>query len=431
MTKLASIATLLALLAGATTACDMEGQTQESGDDADSVGETSQELYDPASPPAPVVTDACDDSTYDGVNWATYTSAHFAVNVLPGTAAEADITSILAKREQAYDAIRSALGISAAPTITVYLSPSRVAAGAKGKGLGQSFPGQDRIEAVYTGTADSFEVKQHGLLLTRTLEYYLDATQTRRHPFLAAGLAEALDQSGRNLHDAYALRIRAGIENRTRMVSLESTDLTGRNTGRAGSLVKYLIDQYGMATFIDIYKATALTSVQGCANKSATYGCISTATNLTTMLDGIFQAKLGKTYAQVAAGWKAEVDARMALAKGVNLPSADQAAIKNLVNLMDQAIETGDAAAYRSTMEGFYCEWQGEAGRQDIANRTVDTYQGSTSYVMRIYATGIQNFTTARVLVRRIDEKGLLSFHTLSAEKFPQGWRITYGPDWY
>lgn len=430
MTKLTSIAALLALLAGA-TACDMEGLSTESGDDADSVGETAQELYDPANPPAPVATDACDDSTYSGVEWESHTSAHFIVNVLPGTAAQADIGTILARREQAYTAIRAALGAAAEPTITVYLSPSRVAAGAKGKGLGQSFPGQDRLEAIYTGAPDSFEVKQVGHLLTRVLDYHIDPASTRRHPFLGAGLAEALDQSGRDLHDAYALRMRAGLENRTRMVSLESSDLTGRNIGKAGSLVRFLVDQYGMATFIAIYKDTALTTVQGCSTKSATYGCISSAAALTTMLDGIFQARLGQTYAQVAAAWKAVVDARMALARGVNLTAADQTALKNLVNLMDQAIETADPAVYRSTMEGFYCDWQGEAGRQDIARRAVETYQGSRSYVMRIYPAGIQNFTTARVLLRRYDEKGMLSFHTLSAEKLPQGWRVTYGPDWY
>ncbi|HUS65248.1 MAG TPA: hypothetical protein VMZ28_11925 [Kofleriaceae bacterium] len=429
MTKFANFAALFALLAGA-TACDMEGLSTESVDDDDSVGETSQELYDPAAPPAPVVTDVCDDSTYASASWVPYTSAHFVVNVLPGTAAETDIASILAKREAAYTAIRGALGVSAEPTITVYLSPNRMAAGAKGKGLGQSFPGQDRIEAVYTGAADSFEVKQHGHLIARDLDFYLDATSTRRHPFLGAGLAEALDQSGRNLHDAYALRVRAGLENRTRLVSLESTDLTGKNTGRAGSLVKYLIDQHGMAAFLEVYKATSLTSAQGCATKNATYGCINSAASLTSMLDGVFKAKLGQSFAQVAAGWKAEVDARMAVGK-TNLAAADQTAIKNLVNLMDQAIETGDAAVYRSTMEGFYCEWLGEAGRQDIANRTIETYQGSTSTVMRIYPTGVQNFTTARVLLRRNDERGQLSFHTLSAEKFPQGWRITYGPDWF
>jgi hypothetical protein len=50
---------------------------------------------------------------------------------------------------------------------------------------------------------------------------------------------------------------------------------------------------------------------------------------------------------------------------------------------------------------------------------------------MRIYKAGVQNFTTARVLVRRLDERKQITFQTLSAEKLPQGWRITYGPDWY
>lgn len=430
MNTTTKFATLLALLAGATTACDMEGMSTEGGDDADSVGETSQELYDPASPPTPVATDACDDSTYPNVTWVSATSAHFVVNYLPGTAAEADIATILARREGAYAAIRAALGIAAEPTITVYLSPSRAAAVAKGRGLGQSFPGQDRYEAIYTGAANSFEVVQHGHLLTRVMEYHLDATSTRRHPFLGAGLAEVLDGSNRNLHQAYALRIRAAVENRTRLASFEVSDLAGKNSGRSGSFARFLIDRYGMAAFINIFKGTALTSVSGCTTKSAVYGCINTPAALTTMLAGLIQTHTGESWSTAIAAWRAEVDAAMA-SVNVNLTAADQAALKNLVNLMDKGIETGDAATYRSTMEGFYCDWVGEAGRQDIADRTVDAYQASASYVMRIYATGIQNFTTARVLVRRIDERNTVSFHTLSAEKFPQGWRITYGPDWF
>ena len=422
-------ATLLALLVGA-TACDMEGLSTEGDDVAADVGETSQEIYDPAAPPTAVATDACDDSTYPGVAWSSSSSEHITVYYLAGTAAERDIATILAQREQAYGAIRTALGITATPTISVYLSPNRLAAVAKSRGLGTAFPGQDRYEAIYTGAADSFEVKQLGHLLTRTLEYHVDQANAKRVPFFSAGVAEALDQSGRNLHDAYALRLRAGIENRTQLATFEASDLTGRNTGRAGSLVKFLIDRYGMTAFVNMFKATAVSSVSGCSTRSATYGCINSATALTSMIDGVLFAQTGERWADVAPLWKAEVQARLATVKD-RLSAADNAAITNLVNLMDQAIVTGDAATYRSTMEGFYCEWGGEAGRQDIAQRTIDAYQGSTSYVRAIYASGTQNFQTARILVHRLDERRRVSFHTLSAERFPEGWRISYGPDWF
>jgi hypothetical protein len=82
-------------------------------------------------------------------------------------------------------------------------------------------------------------------------------------------------------------------------------------------------------------------------------------------------------------------------------------------------------------MEGFYCEWGGEAMRSEIAARTIDTFSNTSQNLLRLYATGTANFPTARVIVRRIDQDGTLSVHNLSFEKFPAGWRVTYGPDWW
>jgi hypothetical protein len=415
----------LAALA-AVTACD----PNTSIEDNVSVEETAHAVYDPADPPTPVATDACDEPSHSGDAWLSSSSAHFTAYYLPGTAAQTDIAGILAAREAAYTDIQSKLGIAASPTITLYLSPNRVAAAAKGKAYGNAYPGSDRVEVVYTGAADSFEVKRPGALLARVLEYYLDGSNTKRIPLLTTGVAEYLDQSGRNLHDAYALQLHAGLETRVRVASFDSGDVNGKATGRAGSLVKFLIDRYGMNTFLDIFKATAVTSISGCSLKSATYGCINSATALTSMLDGVLTAETGDSWATVAALWKAEVDSHLATVN-TNLPAADRAAIKNLINVMDQGIVTGDPAIYRSTMEGFYCEWGGEAMRNEIATRTIDTFSNTSQNLLRLYATGTANFPTARVIVRRIDQDGTLSVHNLSFEKFPAGWRVTYGPDWW
>src|SRR4029079_10554785 len=96
---------------------------------------------------------------------------------------------------------------------------------------------------------------------------------------------------------------------------------------------------------------------------------INSTTALTNMLDGVLTAETGDSWATVAAAWKAQVESHLATVK-MNLATAAKNAITNLVNLMDQAIATGDADVYRSTMEGFYCEWLGEAGRADIAPPT-------------------------------------------------------------
>jgi len=417
---------LLFLALAASTACT--GSAPDMLEDE--VGQTEQALYDPANPPAPVATDACDEASFPGATWSSQSSAHITAYYIDGTAAQTDIAAILAAREAAYGAITTALGISDNPTITVYLSPNRLAATANGKSLGNAFPGADRVEAVYTGAANSFEVTRPGTLLARALEYHIDTANPKRIPILSVGLAEVLDQSGRDMHDAYALNLDAAVETRVRVNSFESSDLTGKNVGRAGSLVKFLIDRYDMATFLDIFKATVVTSVSGCSLKSATYGCINSAAALTSMLDGVLTAKTGDSWATVAAAWKTTVDAHLA-SVNTTLPVADRTAIKNLVNLMDQAIETGDPAVYRSTMEGFYCEWGGDAMRTEIAQRVTDAYAGSQSNIVRIYPTGTANFASARALIRRLDDRGNASQQTLYLEKLPQGWRVTYGPDWW
>jgi hypothetical protein len=412
----------------ACTACTSGVPLDASEEDA--VGESEHALYDPANPPTPVATDACDDPSYPGATWSSQSSAHVTAYYIPGTAAETDIAAILAAREAAYADITGALAITATPTISVYLSPNRLAATANGKALGNAYPGSDRIEAVYTGVPASFEVARPGTLMARTLEYYLDTANPKRIPILSVGLAEVLDQSGRNLHDAYAQNLHAAVETRVRVNSFEANDVNGKNTGRAGSLVKFLIDRYGMATFLDIFKATAVSSASGCSLKSATYGCINSAATLTAMLDGVLTAQTGDSWATVSALWKAEVDAHLASVR-IQLTLADRSAIKNLIDLMDQAIETHDPDVYRSTMEGFYCEWGGDAIRSEIAQRTIDAYAGSTTQFIRAYPTGTSNFPTARALVRRLDDRNIAHQQTLYLEKLPQGWRVTYGPDWW
>ena len=394
------------------------------------MGETEQAVYDPANPPTPVATDDCNDPNHAGQSWSSTSSAHLVAWTLPGTAAESDVASILAAREAAYTDITTRLGITTEPTITVYLSPNRLAAAQHGKSFGGAFPGQDRVEVVYTGSADGFESLRPGNLLARALEFHIDTANPKRVPLLSVGLAEVLDQSGRNLHDAYAQNLQAGTETRVRIASFDSGDVTGKNVGRAGSLVKFLIDSYGMPAFLDMFKATAVASAPGCAMKSTVYGCINSAAALTTMLNGVISAETGDSWATVAAAWKVEVDSHLASVP-LTMPLADRNAIKNLVNLMDQAIITDDADLYRSTMEGFYCDWTGETGRADIAARTVDAYDSTQSNVVRVYPTGASNFTTARVLVRRVDERGLVTNINLSVEKLPQGWRVSYGPDWW
>ena len=424
MTQTTTRTSLLAVLVAA-QACNPSSSIE---DDIE-LGETEQAATGPVTP-TPLAPEACDDPTYVETPYSSTSSGHFTAYYIPGTAAEGDLAAIFAAREAAYADITSKLGVTTEPTISIYLSPSRVAAQAKNRGYGNAFPGQDRYEVIYTGAPGSFEVARPGNLLARTLEYHLDTANAKRIPILSVGLAEVLDQSGRDLHDAYAQQLHANVETRVRVSTFDSADLTGKNVGRAASLTSFLIDRYGWATFRDIFKATAVTSISGCSMKHATYGCINSATALTNLLDGVITANTDDTWATVAADWNAEMNAHLATVK-MNVGAADKTAITNLVALMDQAINTGDPETYRSTMESFYCEWLGEAGRDEIAQRTIDSLEGSTSTVMRVFPTAAGNFPTARALVMRVDSRSIRSVHTLSLEKVPEGWRVTYGPDWW
>jgi hypothetical protein len=99
--------------------------------------------------------------------------------------------------------------------------------------------------------------------------------------------------------------------------------------------------------------------------------------------------------------------------------------------VMDKAIATNDAAMYRSTLEGFYCDYGGEALREQISERAVAAYGTTTSKVLAIFDTGMKNFSTAQALVQRTDDHGITTFATVYFEHVQLGWRVSYGPDWY
>lgn len=379
--------------------------------------------------PVPLVADMCDEAPYTGATWQTLSTTHFTLSYLPGTVADEQKLEIGARLEDAYATIRAGLGVTAEPHIAVTLSPSRTAAAAHGKAFGRAWPNLARYEVIYTGAADSYESTRYGQLLTLVLDFQIDSMNRYRAPVLATGVAEYLDHSGRNMHDAYAQQLLAGIESRVRVAEMDTKDVNGRNPGRSGSLVQFLVDHYGLETFHDIYRATAVTW-NGSCNVHGTYGCLGTPAQLTAMLDGVLTGLTGDSWADVQAMWLAEVDAALERAP-VGMDAASTAEIENLVATMDRAISADDAAQYRTTLEGFYCEWGGDAGRDEIAARAVNAYGTMSSQILGLYATGTKNFSTAQAFVMRTDEHGVPTFATLQFEHLPVGWRVTYSPDWY
>jgi hypothetical protein len=148
------------------------------------------------------------------------------------------------------------------------------------------------------------------------------------------------------------------------------------------------------------------------------------------MMDGVLVATTGEGWMIAQPLWQAEIERALAsdlLAMGPSITSQ----IDNVVRVMDKAINTHDAQMYRSTLEGFYCDYGGEALRAEISERTVDAFGSTQSKVLAIYDTGIRNFSTANVLVQRTDDHGSVTYGTLMMEHVPVGWRVAYGPDWY
>jgi hypothetical protein len=384
----------------------------------------------PVTPdPVAVATDYCDENPYVGATWQSYASPHFTLNYLPNTPADTDHLVIANRLELAYADIRTQLGITAEPSLTINLSPSRTAAATFGLGFGRGWPSLGRYDVIYTGAYDSYEVVRYGQMLTLMLDYHVDATNRSRVSLLTTGVAEYLDQAGRDLHHAYALQLDAGIESRVHLAEFDARDVYGRNPGRAGSFVQFLIDRFGPATFADIYRATAV-SWNGNCNWSSTYGCISTPEQLTAMLDTILQAETSEGWAAVQQRWQQEVESALDDNPSSMGPTATSQ-MANLLRVMDRAVATNDAAMYRSTLEGFYCDYGGETLREQISARAVSAYGTTSSKLLAIYETGIKNFSTAQALVQRTDDHGAITFSTVYFEHVPLGWRVSYGPDWY
>lgn len=384
---------------------------------------------DPPASPVPLVADMCDEPTYSGTSWQTTTSEHFSLSALPGTPGDTERAAIAARLEAAYADIRTALGITAEPHLTVNLSPSRNAAVAHNRGFGRAWPNVGRYDVIYTGVGNSYEMLRYGQLLTVMLDFHVDPINRYRVPVLATGIAEYLDQSGRDLHAAYAQQLVAGVEARVRIAEMDSKDVNGRNYGRSGSLVQFLIDRYGMETFVDIYRASAVTW-NGTCNVHMTYGCIATPDQLTSMLDGLLFTHTGDRWNDIQPLWLAEIEAAID-ALPVGLDANATAEIENLLVVMDEAISNDNAAKYRTTIEGFYCDWGGDAERNAISARAVNAFGSVTTQVLALYDTGIKNFPTAQAFVMRTDNMGIPQFATFQFEQLPIGWRVTYSPDWY
>jgi hypothetical protein len=387
-------------------------------------GEPAAEL----APPPPPVLDPCDEPSFADVDWSTEVIGSFRFHYFEGTAAERDLELIAEQRQEAYERIRGSLDIEAAPSIDAFLSPNRVAAVEHGVGRGNAYPGRDRYEVIYNGEEGSYETVRYGHEVTHLLAHYLVPAGYWQLTFLSEGIAEYFDQSERDLHESYAEQLNAGVENPAYVASFDDADVYGDNYGRAGSFVQAFVDVNGVEALPELLRRTAVTWDRGCYRHDD-LGCIDSPASLSALLEHAIDGMDGASWEATQTYWQSTMEDVLAY-HTVQLSGRDRAEVEWILGYMDYAVDREDGTAYRTAMDGFYCDWLDEESRERLARRMANPHRAMESTVLAVYPTAHKNYPTARALVSRVDRRGVIDIATISLERFPAGWRVTWMPDW-
>lgn len=382
----------------------------------------------PAPPTLPTLTTAlCDQPDYATTAYVSATRGPLTLWYVPGTDAETELDALSAARTDAYDAARTFLGIAARPPLTVVLSPNRRAAQAHGYANGWADPTTDRAEVLYL-PGDSFERAQHGHELTHLLSAKVDG-QTDHLKFLDEGLSELLDASGRDLHQVYVDQLRAGALLLNAIDGFDDWDVSGWNYGRSSSFVRLLVDTWGNDKFVELWKRSAVTYETD--GRTTTLGDLAESpAGVEKALDHLLLATYGEGLATVRLRWRATLIPHYALPP-TPVADADRQAIAEVVAVNDWALTHGDAAAFRSTMEGFYCDRTTDAERMKTATAMVQSRGVVQSRVVSMIPVGRKNYPQVVVFLTRDETRGAVTVSvatSYSLERFPIGWRITYQP---
>lgn len=338
-------------------------------------------------------------------------SPHFVLSYVRGGAAERDLALIAAARERAYDVIIAFLGVPPGDRIKIALYPDRESALS---GAGAGVTTGDTISVVYFGFSPCYEKVGYGHELTHALSYRLLGG---RHsvPLLAEGIAEYLDQSGRDLHEwlSYKSRI-LGHGGRFRV---EAADLaygdgfSGLSYTKSGSFVKWLVESGGREKFLKLYALTRRT------------GALSPEERLDVFKDK-FSEVYGASLESAEAGWSAAVSVFGGKALP-RLPAPEEAEVRKLFAAQDAAVVAVDSAAFVSTYD--------RLGRKGIRY-----FQGNLNFymaklretrVLEVYDLGIKNGRRALVRVSRRFSDLTTRRIDYYAEKLEDGWKLQ-GEEW-
>ena len=326
------------------------------------------------------------------------------IEFLPGTAADREAESILARRIDARDRISRALGVHDDRTLVVRLTPSRAAARAHHVEAGVAYPEDARIEALYLDGDDSYERVRYGHEVTHVLTWLLDPKHGPHFKLIDEGLAEAFDQSGRDLTAVFANELLATDRTVADATAFNNDDVFGRNYAKAGSFVQMLLA-------LDSDPAKLARFYARCR-----WDTDFDASGLTARIDANLVAVYGIDLAGFRARWTAALE--RARERGPVLVSQrDADELSALLAKRDRALAERDPSLLAETTEHFYCSGSAR-NRWVLAN-----VPSGHSTLVRAFDTGIKNYSTAVLVVDK--EIGGRSERVRGyAEHFPTGWRL-------
>ncbi|MBI5743639.1 MAG: hypothetical protein HY952_03740 [Elusimicrobia bacterium] len=333
-------------------------------------------------------------------------SPHFAFRYLRGGAAARDIALITANRERAYGVIAAFLGAEDGGRIPVTFYPDREAALS---GTGSGSTSRESISAVYFAFNPCYEKVSYGHELTHALSWRLLGG---RHsvPLLAEGLAEYLDQSGRNPHEW--LSYKSGILAMDGQLKVEVADLaygpgfSSLSYTRSGSFVKWLVESGGREKFLELYAS------------AREIGLLSEEERLPAFAEK-FSEVYGAPLEDSQAGWNSAVGAFSGKALP-RLPPEDEAVVRKLFLAQDAAVVAVDSAAFSATYDR-------------LSRRKIRYFEGNLNFymaklretrVLEVYDLGVKNGRRALVRVSRRFSDLTTRRIDYYAEKLEDGWKL-------
>lgn len=194
----------------------------------------------------------------DRLDWTECESEHFIYKYLPSSSAEKDLDEIINNRENAFKNISDILEVTVPKKIKLYLVPDVKIAIEAQMMFDAAVPHLNFASLLYNNLPVCREKISYGHEIAHLLAYYWDK-QMYHLEILEEGLSVYLDHSGSNKHLDFinAVQAKLGITNIDLSLRVKK-ECKSVNYRKAGSLVKYLIETYGIKKFKKLYISSAV-----------------------------------------------------------------------------------------------------------------------------------------------------------------------------